>query len=240
MRISCPFTCDVRSLAAFRISLALVLLVVGFTDVPAWLAWLAVSSVAFSSHTQDIVCRASEAGVWYADDGVLRRQEVSDYLGNTCYWSVNMANGSHAFQLLLAAAALVAASCMLVGYQTRRAVSVSWVLLLSLHTRNPLNLHGGDLLLRLLLFWAIPLPLSRCFSVDQLLSEYSPQSAYKAGHLYRHRALPLCSDGKGCSLQPAQHSGLQPDSIHTDSNAVANDASETSLSTAALLIQVWP
>ncbi|MGD0900043.1 MAG: HTTM domain-containing protein, partial [Thermoguttaceae bacterium] len=53
-----------------------------------------------------------------------------------------------------------------VGFHTRLATIVSWVLLCSLQTRMPLGLNGGDLVLRLLLFWGMFLPLGQVWSLD--------------------------------------------------------------------------
>ena len=63
---------------------------------------------------------------------------------------------------------------LLVGFYTRAATFLSFVLLLSLHNRNPLVLHGGDSLLRLLLFWSLLLPLGACWSLDRRLGLEPP------------------------------------------------------------------
>ena len=61
---------------------------------------------------------------------------------------------------------ILAALCLLVGYRTRTATIISWVLLLSMQTRNPMILHSGDVLLKLMLFWGMFLPLGNYYSVD--------------------------------------------------------------------------
>src|SRR5207302_9988395 len=50
--------------------------------------------------------------------------------------------------------------------------------LLSLHNRNPMILQGGDVLLRMLLFWGMFLPLGVRYSLDALLkpSTLAPQA----------------------------------------------------------------
>src|SRR5215210_4692651 len=60
---------------------------------------------------------------------------------------------------------------MLVGYRTRPMTILVWVLVLSIQNRNPLVLSGGDSLLRLLLFWAMFLPLGAYWSVDRALKD---------------------------------------------------------------------
>lgn len=44
----------------------------------------------------------------------------------------------------------VSAMALIWGYDTRLATFLSWYLLISLHTRNPIILHDGDTVLRLL------------------------------------------------------------------------------------------
>jgi hypothetical protein len=55
---------------------------------------------------------------------------------------------------------------MLVGYYTKTASFLTWILTLSLHNRNYLVLHGGDVLQRVILFYALFLPLGDCYSID--------------------------------------------------------------------------
>lgn len=80
---------------------------------------------------------------------------------------MNLVNGLSQFQALLFGVAALAALAMLVGYRTRLAVFVVWVLLLSIQYRNPLVLASRDVLLRLLLFWSLFLPLGAVWSVDR-------------------------------------------------------------------------
>jgi hypothetical protein len=79
-----------------------------------------------------------------------------------------MLHGSAWFQGGLFVLAGLFAVALLAGYRTGLATFVSWFLLVSLQARNPLVLHGGDTLLRLLLFWSIFLPLGARGSVDAL------------------------------------------------------------------------
>jgi len=46
---------------------------------------------------------------------------------------------------------------------------ISWFLLISLQNRNPIVLQGGDILLRMLAFWAMFVPLNAYFSLDRAL-----------------------------------------------------------------------
>ncbi|MBA2482395.1 MAG: HTTM domain-containing protein [Planctomycetes bacterium] len=134
---------DLRSLALFRIGLAVLLLC-------------------------DLWFRVGSLSVFYTDQGVLPRidQPIAD---PNAAWhvSLHLANGSAVWQAALFAIAAGFAFMLLAGWRTRLATICSWVLLLSLHARNPQVLQGGDVLLRCLLFWAMFLPLGAVFSVDR-------------------------------------------------------------------------
>ncbi|WP_435073226.1 HTTM domain-containing protein [Halorubrum sp. HHNYT27] len=130
---------DLRALAAFRIGLAALLLV-------------------------DLVRRSRWLTAFYTDYGVLpRRAFASDY--STSH-SLHALVGEPWTVALLFAVAGAFALALLVGYRSRLAAVVSWLLLLSLQARNPMLLNAGDSLLRMLLFWSVFLPLGARWSVD--------------------------------------------------------------------------
>ncbi|MCH7728201.1 MAG: HTTM domain-containing protein, partial [Planctomycetes bacterium] len=102
-------------------------------------------------------------------DGELPRvalQDVRAHFANSWRWSVHCLSEAAWFQASLFVVAACAAVLLLIGYQTRVATIVSWVMLSSLHARNPLILNGGDNLLLLMLFWSMFLPLGRVWSLD--------------------------------------------------------------------------
>ena len=130
---------DLRALAAFRIGLGTLLLA-------------------------DIARRARWLTAFYTDDGVLpRRAFLADY---ETIRSVYLLAGEPWAVGLLFGVSGVAALALAVGYRTRLAAVVSWALLLSLQTRNPMVLNAGDSLLLMLLFWSVFLPLGARWSVD--------------------------------------------------------------------------
>ncbi|SNZ05512.1 Vitamin K-dependent gamma-carboxylase [Natronoarchaeum philippinense] len=132
------FEIDLRALAAFRVSLGLLILA-------------------------DLATRARNIGAFYTDAGVLPRQALfSDY---SPVYSLHAISGAAWAQTLLFLVAGAFALALIVGYRTRVATVVSWLLLLSLHARNPMVLNSGDVLLRMLLFWGIFLPLDERWSL---------------------------------------------------------------------------
>lgn len=138
------FGADLRSLAALRVVLALLVLA-------------------------DLALRATDFYAHYTDDGVLPRELLMEGgLLDTSAFSFAFANGEPHFVALLFGATVLAALSLLLGYRTRLSTVVVWVLLMSIHWRNPLLLNGGDTLLRLLLFWGMFLPLGAYWSVDRL------------------------------------------------------------------------
>ena len=143
--IATVFGIDLRTLALYRVCLALIILM-------------------------DLVARARDLTAHYSDAGVLPRAAL---LGDIGQWapSLHLISGSPRVQALLFVVSGIVALALLVGYRTRAATIVSWLLLLSLQARNPALMQGGDLLLSLLLFWGIFLPLDARFSVDAALNE---------------------------------------------------------------------
>jgi hypothetical protein len=139
------FGIDLRTLALYRVCLALIIIT-------------------------DLVARARDLTAHYSDAGVLPRAAL---LGDIGQWapSLHLISGSPKIQALLFVFAGVVALALLVGYRTRAATLLSWLLLLSLQARNPAIMQGGDMLLYLLLFWGIFLPLDARFSVDAALNE---------------------------------------------------------------------
>ena len=142
-RLRTVFSIDLRSLALFRVMLSSVILL-------------------------DLFLRSADLAVFYTDSGVLPRRDLIA-IGNRWHWSLHAANGELWWQALLFAIAALAALAMLVGYRTKIASALSFVLLASLLNRNPLVMQGGDQLLAALMFWALFLPLGARRSVDAAL-----------------------------------------------------------------------
>lgn len=137
------FTVDTRALAVVRMALASLILL-------------------------DLLHRAQYLELFYTDQGVypLAAYEVTYTYYNG--YSLHALSGDLWFQQLLFLAAGVIALVFLLGYKTRFVGALSFVLLFSLHARNPAILNGGDVLFRVLLFVAVLAPLGERWSVDAL------------------------------------------------------------------------
>ncbi|MBX2865534.1 MAG: DUF393 domain-containing protein, partial [Leptolyngbyaceae cyanobacterium MAG.088] len=135
---------DLRSLALLRLGLALGILI-------------------------DLGFRLGNISAYYTDQGAVPRSALGE-LWLPGYWSIHALSGSVGWQVICFAIATLSALLMLIGYRTRWATVVAWVMLVSLHNRNPLAISAPDDLLRAMVFWAMFLPLGSSYSVDQALN----------------------------------------------------------------------
>lgn len=136
---------DYRSLAAMRVILGVTttyILIVLFPDVPLFLS----------------------------DEGFLTRARLMEELPLNRF-SLYLFNGGVPYAYLLWSINFLAALCFLIGFRSRLAAFLCWVLYTSFVARNPGVTQGGDALVSLLLFWSIFLPVGRVFSVDAALSD---------------------------------------------------------------------
>ena len=135
------FDADLRSLAAFRIAMAVIVLI-------------------------DLTGKVPNLTAFFTDEGLLPRRAL---LAELRPWSIslNLMSGTFVVQSFLFGVAFLAALAMLVGYRTRPATIVVWIMVLSIQWRNPFLLHAADELLRVVLFWSMFLPLGARWSVDR-------------------------------------------------------------------------
>ncbi len=118
----------------------------------------------------DVVMRATDIRSHYSDFGILPRHAYIEHFSNPLHVSLHLASGLVEWQALLFILTAVAAFCVMIGYRTRFATVVAWVLLVSMHNRNTMILNGGDVFFRALYFWSILLPLGARYSVDAALN----------------------------------------------------------------------
>ncbi len=146
------FAIDLRSLGVLRIGVGLILLT-------------------------DILNRLQNLTAHYTNQGILPISLLQKYESNNPLGiNLHSLSGEANFQLFLFALEIFFIILLIIGFKTKLATIISWVLLVSLHNRNPLILNGGDQTLRILLFWAIFLPWGDTFSLDSL---FKPAKAPK-------------------------------------------------------------
>ncbi len=136
------FEIDLRSLAVFRVALGAVML-------------------------GDLIDRSRDFGAFYTDAGVLPSALHPGIYGPFAYQSIHRyAMGSVWLQGALFAAAGLVAVALIAGWRSRLMAGAAWVLTVSLHRISADAGGGGDALLRILLFWAMLVPLGTRWSLD--------------------------------------------------------------------------
>jgi hypothetical protein len=160
---------DFRALAALRVSLGLLLVL-------------------------DLALRARDLRAHYTDAGALPRDALAARYGALADVSIHALSGSVWFQALVFLVAAGFAVALALGYRTRLATVASWLLLASLHARNPLVLNAGDSLFRRLLFWGMFLPLGARWSIDAYRRRSSPPGEQsQEGSATRRRVVGVAS-----------------------------------------------
>jgi hypothetical protein len=144
-KLEVVFGIDLRTLALFRLGLGLLIIL-------------------------DLINRASALNAHYTDWGLLPRDILIREFRTPWRFSIHLLSGQFEFQVALFILAGVLAFSLAVGYRTRLVTILSWILLLSLQTRNPMVLQAGDTILRMLLFWGMFLPLGATYSVDSIFA----------------------------------------------------------------------
>lgn len=157
---------DTRALGIFRIGLGLMLL-------------------------YDLGSRSLDMTAHYTDDGFMPRQRLVGGWVSPLFYSFHNWGGNVASQAILFAVAAVFATMLLVGYRTRIAAVMSFVLLASLQGRNYLILQGGDDILRVMLFWSLFTPLAARYSVDAVLAAHAGVKAPAPPRVFSIGALAL-------------------------------------------------
>jgi Vitamin K-dependent gamma-carboxylase len=147
----------------------------------------------------DLAIRASDLEAHYSNMGVLPLHVLFQHAWNPFFFSFHTLSGLWQVQALLFGLAAVFAFLLLIGYHTRLATVVSWILMVSLQNRNTLISQGGDDLLRMLLFWAMFLPWGNYYSFDaarQPASRLRPQpyvSVATAAYILQICLLYICT-----------------------------------------------
>ena len=113
------FTLDLRALAFMRI----------------WIAGIILT---------DLTIRATDLEAHYSNMGVLPLHVLFQYAWNPYFFSLHALSGLWQVQALLFGLAAIFAFFLLLGYHTRLATIVSWLLMVSLQNRNTLISQGGD------------------------------------------------------------------------------------------------
>ena len=135
------FSVDLRALALLRIGVALVIIL-------------------------DLSLRLCDLTLHYTDQGLLPISALLEHAWNPFHFSIYNIGGSKGIVLGIFLLNYFFAISLLLGYKTRISTIFCWLLMISLHNRNPMILQAGDDLLRLLLFWGIFMPWGKRYATD--------------------------------------------------------------------------
>ena len=141
---------DTRSLAAFRISVGLLIVA-------------------------DVLLRSRNFTFFYTEEGVVPQAVAQELSADGAVSIFYYTTDSSVIALLFLLHALIAVQ-LIVGYKTRLATVLSFLFVVSLDHHNPLVLSYADTLFRLLLFWAIFLPLGERWSIDAVHADGRPRA----------------------------------------------------------------
>lgn len=140
---------DTRSLAVFRICIGLIVVV-------------------------EVLLRARNFSLFYTEGGLIPQAVATGRTGESAFSVYFYTTDSTVIAVLFAIQILVAL-LLVVGYRTRTATVLTFLLMVSLDHHNPIVLSYADTLLRLLLFWAIFLPLGERWSIDAVHADREPR-----------------------------------------------------------------
>lgn len=130
---------------------------------------LAVVRILFASILIfDLISRSRDLVMHYTDAGVLPVHFLIEHEWRTGYLSFHTLSGDWEWQAFLFIVQVFFAITLLIGYKSKLSLFVSWILLISLHNRNPLILNSGDTYFRILLFWCLFLPMGARYSIDNI------------------------------------------------------------------------
>lgn len=147
------FSVDLRALASLRIFLGAISAIFVFGQIP-------------------------YSDLLYNEDGILTQALNRQLLGSG-FWSILWIDGVVDRARLLLIVTGIVSIVFALGYLTRFANFVLLILLWSIQVRNPLILTGGDVLLRMLLFWTLFLPTNVVWSIDAWQSESKKNDSWK-------------------------------------------------------------
>jgi hypothetical protein len=124
----------------------------------------------------DLLLRSRNFSFYYTNDGAVPRSLAQAMSSEGAFSFYHYVNDPAAIAALFVLQGLIALQ-LIVGYKTRIAAILSFLFVVSLDHHNPLVLSYADTLFRLLLFWAIFLPLGERWSVDAVHRDREPRAS---------------------------------------------------------------
>ena len=141
---------DTRTLAVFRVFVGLLILA-------------------------DLVLRSRNFTYFYTDEGVMPRS-LATAVSSEAFSFYHYTTDTTVIAALFVLQGLIAVQ-LIVGYKTRIATILSFLFVVSLDHHNPFVTSYADVLFRMLLFWAIFLPLGERWSIDAVHRDRLPRGS---------------------------------------------------------------
>ncbi|GAB4199291.1 MAG: hypothetical protein Fur0023_01430 [Bacteroidia bacterium] len=125
----------------------------------------------------DLFYRYQNLQAHYTNEGVLPVSVIKTYYPfYQYYFSLHNLWSSATAQKILFFTHFVSAFLLLLGWKTQILTIINFILLLSLHHRNPIILQGGDDLLRITLFYMMFLPWGKFYSLDNIRKKHTDKN----------------------------------------------------------------
>ena len=124
----------------------------------------------------DMLLRSRSFGLYYTDTGLVTSELAARHTAEHAVSVYFLTSGTSAIAALFVLQTLVGIS-LAIGYRSRASSVLALLFVASLDHHNPFVLSYADTLFRLLLFWAIFLPLGERWSVDAVHSNGRPRGA---------------------------------------------------------------
>ncbi|WIV65655.1 HTTM domain-containing protein [Natrialbaceae archaeon AArc-T1-2] len=122
----------------------------------------------------DLLLRSRNFEFFYTDDGVVPRSLAREATPEYAVSVYHLTTDPTLIAALFVLQGLLAVQ-LIVGYRTRLATALTFLFVVSLDHHNPFVLSYADTLFRLLLFWALFLPLGERWSVDAVHRDRPPR-----------------------------------------------------------------
>ncbi|RQG93210.1 HTTM domain-containing protein [Natrarchaeobius halalkaliphilus] len=123
----------------------------------------------------DVLLRSRNFSYFYTETGAVPRSLAHTLSSDGAFSFYHYTTDPTVIAALFAIQILIAIQ-LIVGYKTRLATVLSFLFVISLDHHNPLVTSYADILFRLLLFWAIFLPIGERWSIDAVHSDRQPRT----------------------------------------------------------------
>jgi hypothetical protein len=143
----------------------------------------------------DLLIRGGDLAAHYTDKGIWPTNLMHTFGWKTGFWCIHDLSGGYAWELSLFILHFIFAVLLLIGYKTKLANLIVWILYISLHNRNLFVNQGGDDLLRIILFWGLFMPWNNYYSIDSRHSKNKTTQHYLAniGYLLLIASIYFCT-----------------------------------------------